>query len=100
MSAQNPIAGEDAEPPLLDPDGNPLRFEAALSELESLVDRMERGELSLEESVACFERGMRLHRHCQRALESANQKVQVLMRRSEVARAGDLGDLDELDDER
>jgi exodeoxyribonuclease VII small subunit len=83
--------GDDADDaPLVGDDGKPLPFEDALEELESIVDRMEAGELGLEESVACFERGMRLHRHCQHALDAATQKVQVLVRRSEVAREGDL----------
>ncbi len=73
-----------------DDDGQPLDFEQALAELEGLVDDMERGELSLERSVAHFERGMQLHRFCQEALDQASQKVEVLMRRSEDVRSSDL----------
>ena len=53
-------------------------FEEALNELEALVGRMESGELSLEESLASFERGIALTRHCQQALQNAEQKVQIL----------------------
>jgi exodeoxyribonuclease VII small subunit len=53
-------------------------FESALAELETLVDRMEGGEMSLEESLAAFERGVRLTRHCQAALRSAELKVKRL----------------------
>ncbi len=53
-------------------------FEKALSELESLVERLEQGELSLEESVKTFERGIELTRACQNALRQAEQKVQIL----------------------
>jgi len=54
-------------------------FEQALEELEALVERMETGELSLDESLAAFERGIRLTRRCQQALEGAEQRVQQLI---------------------
>ncbi|ABI56300.1 exodeoxyribonuclease VII small subunit [Alkalilimnicola ehrlichii MLHE-1] len=54
-------------------------FEAALKELEGLVERMERGELSLEESLRQFERGVELTRACQKALQEAEQKVETLI---------------------
>ncbi len=53
-------------------------FEEALSELESLVETMEQGDLTLEESLQSFERGVELTRACQRALKSAEQKVEIL----------------------
>ena len=55
-----------------------LNFEAALEELEALVDRMETGELSLEESLKAFERGVVLTRDCQKALKDAELRVQAL----------------------
>lgn len=55
-------------------------FEGALRELEALVKRLESGELSLEESLQHFERGMALTRACQKALAHAEQKVKLLMR--------------------
>ena len=93
----NESGGERVAEPM-DDGGNPLRFEDALEELEELVERMEGGELSLEQSVADFERGIRLHQFCQQALEVANQKVQILVGRSETARAGDFENFN-LDDE-
>lgn len=54
-------------------------FEKALQELESLVEKMEEGDLSLEESLKHFERGIALTRSCQQALQSAEQKVQILL---------------------
>ena len=54
-------------------------FEAALDELEQLVERMERGDIPLEESLKDFERGIELTRACQEALRSAEQKVQILI---------------------
>ena len=56
----------------------PISFEAALSELESLVERMESGELTLEESLQAFEQGIALTRTCQQALAEAEQKVEIL----------------------
>jgi exodeoxyribonuclease VII small subunit len=53
-------------------------FEQALAELESLVQTMEQGELSLEESLKSFERGVLLTRTCQQALTEAEQKIQIL----------------------
>ncbi len=55
-----------------------LNFEAALAELEQLVEQMETGELSLEDSLKAFERGVALTRDCQRALKDAELRVQAL----------------------
>jgi len=57
-------------------------FEAALSELEALVERLERGDLPLEEALKAFERGVVLTRHCQACLQTAQQKVEMLVRKS------------------
>lgn len=56
-------------------------FEKSLRELEALVARMEGGDLSLEQSLKDFERGITLTRLCQRALADAEQKVKVLVDR-------------------
>jgi len=53
-------------------------FEKALEELESLVEKMEAGELSLEASLEAFERGVKLTRDCQGALKQAELRVQAL----------------------
>ncbi|MFV8835250.1 exodeoxyribonuclease VII small subunit [Aquisalimonas sp.] len=57
-----------------------VNFEEALKELEALVERMEKGELALEDSLQAFERGIALTRHCQSALKAAEQKVEILTR--------------------
>lgn len=54
-------------------------FEQSLSDLEALVNQMEQGELSLEESLKAFERGIQLTRDCQERLSAAEQQVQTLM---------------------
>lgn len=53
-------------------------FEKSLDELEQLVQRMEHGELSLDESLKAYERGVSLYRRCQSALEQAELKVRLL----------------------
>ena len=56
----------------------PPAFEKALEELETIIERMEDGGPSLEESLTLFERGMDLTRRCQKALDDAEQRIQTL----------------------
>jgi exodeoxyribonuclease VII small subunit len=56
------------------------RFEASLEELEKIVERMERGDQSLEESLKDFERGVTLTKDCQTMLKSAEQRVEKLVK--------------------
>lgn len=58
-----------------------LDFEQSLADLQALVERLENGELSLEDSLAAFEQGIALTRDCQGALAQAEQKVQILLER-------------------
>jgi len=60
----------------------PADFETALAELEGLVGRLERGDLPLDEALKTFERGVELTRHCQAALKTAQQKVEILLSKS------------------
>ncbi|QDH70647.1 exodeoxyribonuclease VII small subunit [Marilutibacter alkalisoli] len=53
-------------------------FEQSLDALESLVEKMEQGEMSLEDSLAAYERGVGLYRRCQAALEQAELRVRLL----------------------
>ncbi len=55
------------------------QLEEALDSLEALVERMESGELTLEESLQAFEQGVKLTRECQQALTQAEQKVRILL---------------------
>ena len=64
---------------------NEINFEKALAELEQLVETMEKGDLTLEESLKQFERGVTLTRACQKALAEAEQKVRILTRDNESA---------------
>jgi len=56
-----------------------INFEKTLAELEQLVEKMEQGDLSLEESLKYFERGILLTKTCQQALSKAEQKVRILL---------------------
>ncbi len=63
-------------------DPQPPEFEQALAELESLVERLERGDLPLEEALSTFERGVELTRLCQNSLKAAQQRVEILLKRN------------------
>ena len=69
----------------------PRSFEAALAEFEALVEKMERGDLSLEDSVNAYERGVALHRYCERALSTAERKIQILAEGSGEGRSEEEG---------
>lgn len=58
-------------------------FEQQLASLEGLVESLESGELSLEESLKSFEQGIKVARDCQAALKAAEQKVEVLTRQGD-----------------
>lgn len=61
------------------PESSPVAdFEQSLDALEQLVEKMEHGELSLEQSLAAYERGVGLYRRCQQALEQAELRVRLL----------------------
>jgi exodeoxyribonuclease VII small subunit len=60
-------------------------FEKSIAELEGLVERLESGDLSLEQSLKDFERGVALTRQCQKALADAEQKVKILLAREQDA---------------
>jgi exodeoxyribonuclease VII small subunit len=55
-----------------------MAFEEALAELESVVTRLERGDVALDESIALYERGAQLRRRCEQKLREAEEKVQKI----------------------
>ncbi|MBI5875967.1 MAG: exodeoxyribonuclease VII small subunit [Deltaproteobacteria bacterium] len=57
-----------------------IKFEDALRRLEDIVDTLEKGELSLEKSLKIFEEGVRLSRLCNKMLDKAEKKVEILIR--------------------
>jgi exodeoxyribonuclease VII small subunit len=70
-------------------------FEQSLSELESLVAKLEQGDVPLEDALKTFERGVALTRQCQTALRSAQQKVEVLLARNGNEEIAPFADADE-----
>ncbi len=81
------------------------KFEEQLTALEAVVERLERGELSLDESVALFEEGVRLSTACKKELDSAEGRIQVLTEgddgevRDLVLTMPDEGEFEEGEDE-
>ncbi|HWZ61383.1 MAG TPA: exodeoxyribonuclease VII small subunit [Steroidobacteraceae bacterium] len=74
------------------PDSKTPEFEQALAELEGLVERLERGDLPLDEALKAFERGVVLTRQCQTSLQAAQQKVEILLKRSGQAQVAPFED--------
>ncbi|MCU7937965.1 MAG: exodeoxyribonuclease VII small subunit [gamma proteobacterium symbiont of Bathyaustriella thionipta] len=102
MTKKAPLAGKNE--PLTDNNEHPVKkkaaikkqssvvkeskkfdFEASLNELEKLVDALEEGDLSLEQSLQDFERGINLTRSCQNALTEAQQKVKILLENNKTS---------------
>lgn len=77
-------------------------FEAAIAELESIVKKLEEGDLSLEQSLALYERGVQLSRFCHARLEEAERRIEILNERGELKAAPNSLDLrqDHVDAER
>jgi exodeoxyribonuclease VII small subunit len=66
------------------PDTSIKDFEAALGELDALVKKLEEGDLSLEQSLALYERGVQLSRFCHARLEEAERRIEILTERGEL----------------
>ena len=62
-------------------------FEAAIAELESIVKKLEEGDMALEQSLALYERGVQLSRFCHARLEDAERRIEILNERGELKRA-------------
>ena len=75
----------------------PVNFEKSLKQLEALVEKLEKGELSLEESLKQFEQGVKLTRECRQALQNAEQKISILSQEDDGWVKKDLKDGDLLE---
>jgi exodeoxyribonuclease VII small subunit len=73
--------GADDAPQQDSAQAQPARFDEALGELEKLVETLEQGDLSLEDSLSHFERGIGLARECRESLHGAEQQVRMLLER-------------------
>lgn len=74
-----------------------VNFEKSLEKLEAIVEQLEDGDLSLENSLKAFEEGIKLTRECQTALKDAEQKVRVLIEKNGELYAEDFDTENELD---
>jgi exodeoxyribonuclease VII small subunit len=73
-------------------------LEKSMTEITQLIETMEKGELSLDQSLGHFERGITLVKHCQKILEDAEQKVQILIQNNKQDTLADYGDAEENED--
>lgn len=92
MSRKTPAeqtAGPAAEAPTDSPVAD---FERSLDALEQLVEKMEQGQMSLEDSLAAYERSVGLYRRCQQALEQAELRVRLLSDPEQPEAAEPFGD--------
>jgi exodeoxyribonuclease VII small subunit len=87
------VSGERTDRPDAPPE-RPENFEAAIEELERIVESLERGELSLDASVSAFQRGTALVAYLTEELDAAEKRVKVL-----IERAGETLDEEPLDEE-
>lgn len=83
--ATQPAAGAPIDSPVAD-------FERSLDALEQLVEKMEQGQMSLEDSLAAYERSVGLYRRCQQALEQAELRVRLLSDPEQPDAAEPFGD--------
>jgi exodeoxyribonuclease VII small subunit len=72
----------------LEPAPGQMRYEQAVEELESIIERIEKGEIGLEESLTAYKRGSSLIKRCREILDSAEQQVEQLTEAMEREAAG------------
>ena len=70
-------------------------FEAAIAELETIVKKLEEGDLALEKSLELYERGVQLSRFCHTSLEAAEKRIEILNERGDLRPAGPAFSKDE-----
>ena len=69
-----------------------FNFNKGLLQLEEIINKMESGELSLEDSLKYFEEGVKIHRQCHTALTDAEQRISVLSENDNYSEEKSLGD--------
>lgn len=74
-------------------------LEKSMGEITQLIEKMEQGELTLDQSLGHFERGITLVKHCQKILVDAEQKVQILIQNNKQDTLEDYGDNEDDGDE-
>lgn len=74
-------------------------LEKSMTEITQLIEKMEHGELTLDQSLGHFERGITLVKHCQKILVDAEQKVQILIQHNKQDTLENYGENEDDDDE-
>jgi exodeoxyribonuclease VII small subunit len=74
-------------------------LETSMGEITQLIEKMEQGELTLDQSLGHFERGITLVKHCQKILSDAEQKVQILIQNNKQETLADYGTTEDDSDE-
>jgi exodeoxyribonuclease VII small subunit len=69
--------------------GNKLTFEVAIKRLEEIVEKLDEGEIPLEDSIRIFEEGMNLIDFCQNKLKEVEKKVEIIMKKREEEKGED-----------
>lgn len=72
-----------------------MSFEEALKELETIVEKLERGDVSLDDAVAAYERGTELKQHCQKRLDEAKMRVEAIRAKKASSVAEDTTPFDQ-----
>ncbi len=70
-------------------------FEQSMKELEEIAEKLSNGDISLDESIKLFENGMKLSKNCQKILEDAEKKVNILINRDENIQKEPFGETEE-----
>ena len=85
MAKKEPEAAAPSERGATGDAARPPSFEEALARIEQIVERLEEGELSLDESLQLFQEGIGLSRRCQTVLDEAQRKIELLVRAADGA---------------
>ena len=70
-------------------------FEQSMKELEEIAEKLSNGDISLDESIKLFENGMKLSKHCQKILEDAEKKVNILISKDGELKKEEFGEAEE-----
>ena len=73
------------------PDPAEMSYEQAVAALEAIIDRIESGEIGLEQSIAAYERGLKLKARCEQILSQAEQRIEHLSAEQDTLDEGDAG---------
>jgi exodeoxyribonuclease VII small subunit len=81
-----------AEQPITDDDGNPLKFDDAVGQLERIIRGIESGQIGLEQALEEYEKGSKLIAHCKQILDRAEEKIKELKVEDDASAAAAAAD--------